>query len=325
MTPEFALIEKFFKRPSQRATLGVGDDCALLAVGAGCDLAVSTDTLVEGTHFFPGANPKWLGHKALAVNLSDLAAMGATPRAVLLALTMPRNDEDWLATFSQGFFALAERFSVELIGGDTTRGPLSMTLTVLGETPTGRAITRGGAKEGDDLWVSGELGAAALALAHLRSGVDLDAEDFNAVEARLHRPEPRLDLGVALRGIATAMIDISDGLVADVGHLGERSQLGVSIDWDQVPMPSALRKQPLSTQHHCALAGGDDYELAFCVPASLRDTMASVASMMRDVPLTRVGVMRAGHGVEVTCSGAPLPLATGGFDHFSATSSPSSL
>jgi thiamine-monophosphate kinase len=320
-TSEFALIDRYFTRAPRRARLGVGDDCALLTLPAGLELAVSTDTLVEGTHFLPGADALWLGHKALAVNLSDLAAMGAEPHAALLALTLPAVDEAWLCAFARGFFALAERHEVELLGGDTTRGPLSITLTVLGTVPAGAAVTRSGARDGDDLWVSGELGGAALGLLHATGQIELAADLQAGPSARLHQPWPRLELGIALRGVATAMIDVSDGLIADVGHLCERSGLDATIDWDAVPRAAELRAQAEPVRRHCALAGGDDYELAFCAPVMRR---AMLEGLQAGVPLTRIGRMHAGGtGVHVEAGGERIAIDCAGFDHFSAAMRPS--
>lgn len=317
MTPEFKLIEKYFTRPVARATLGVGDDCALLPVSPGCELAVSTDTLVSGVHFFADADPRKLGHKVLAVNLSDLAAMGATPRFVTLALTLPQVNDDWLAAFSGGFHALADAEGVELVGGDTTRGPLSMTLTVMGEVEVGRALRRDGAKAGDEIWVSGELGGAALALAHMQGKATLTESEFSAVAPRLHTPQPRVALGRALLGIATAAIDLSDGLVADLGHICERSSLRAQIEWARVPVAVPLQQRADSEQVSCALAGGDDYELCFTAPASACHRLEAVAATL-SLPLIRIGSMTAGlPDVTVTdASGRKLSVPRGGYDHF---------
>ncbi|MBL8520273.1 MAG: thiamine-phosphate kinase [Betaproteobacteria bacterium] len=312
MSPEFALIEQYFTRAPRHAALGVGDDCALWSPAAGFELALSTDTLVSGTHFFPDADPHGLGHKALAVNLSDLAAMGAIPRAALLALTLPRVEPAWLEAFAAGFWALAEAFDVDLVGGDTTRGPLSITLTVLGEVEQGRALRRDGAKAGDDLWVSGDLGGAALAL-RLVQGLCADpVADVEALKVRLNRPQPRVALGRALLPIAHAMIDVSDGLVADVGHLCERSGLGAEIEWSRVPMPDGLRDVQESLRLACVLAGGDDYELAFAAPAAQRSAVEALGGV------TRIGSMVAGvEGVRVLdASGSPIRVERPGFDHF---------
>ena len=225
MSPEFELIAKYFTRPVKNARLGVGDDCALISLGAGLELAITTDTLVAGTHFFADTDPEKLGHKALAVNLSDLAAMGASPRYVTLALTLPSVDDHWLASFSRGFYALADDFGVELIGGDTTRGPLSTTLTAFGEVGRGQALRRDGAQLGDEIWVSGSVGGAALALKHLQGRLTLSDQAFAVAAERLHLPLPRVALGCGLVGVATSAIDVSDGLVADLAHICERSHL----------------------------------------------------------------------------------------------------
>ncbi len=317
MTPEFRLIEKYFTRAGSRATLGVGDDCALLPVSAGCELAVSTDTLVSGVHFFADTDPAMLGHKALAVNLSDLAAMGATPRFVTLALTLPRVDEPWLAAFAGGFFKLADAEAVELVGGDTTRGPLAMTLTVLGEVEAGRALRRDGAGAGDDVWVSGELGGAALALAHMRGEQVLDSKAFSTVAPRLHTPLPRLALGRELRGIATAAIDVSDGLLADLGHICERSRLHADIAWAQVPVATPLRNLDDAQAMRLALAGGDDYEVCFTAPVGVRGRIEALAATLQ-LPLTRIGAMTTGLP-DVTimdASGKNLSVPLAGYDHF---------
>lgn len=319
MTPEFNLIARHFTRPAPRAVLGVGDDCALIEIADGHELAISTDTLVAGTHFFADANAEKLGHKALAVNLSDLAAMGAVPRYVTLALTLPSVDESWLAAFSRGFFSLADKHGIELIGGDTTRGSLSMTLTVFGEAPAGSALRRSGAGAGDDVWVSGSLGGAALALKHMQSAVLLKPNVFDRAAERLHTPLPRVELGLALLGIATAAIDVSDGLLADLGHVCERSQLAATIDWANVPLSPALLSVGPEIRIACGLAGGDDYELCFTAPASNRERIDAISSRVA-LPLTRIGTMHEGEArVQVRDErGQILNVLTAGFDHFSS-------
>jgi thiamine-monophosphate kinase len=264
---EFDLIARYFTRPARSAVLGVGDDAALLRPAAGMELAISTDMLVSGQHFLPDTDPRRLGHKALAVNLSDLAAMGATPRWALLSLALPEADEAWLAAFAAGFFALAEHHGVELVGGDTTRGPLNVNVTILGEVEAGRALRREGAQAGDDIWVSGELGGAALALRRLRDEIVLDLEDAESCQARLEAPEPRLALGKGLLGLAHAAIDISDGLLADLGHILERSRKGARIEAARIPAAPALTSRP-DLIAPCAYSGGDDYELCFTAPAA---------------------------------------------------------
>jgi thiamine-monophosphate kinase len=305
---EFELIRRYFQRPPKRSLLGVGDDCALLRPDAGLDLAVSTDLLIEGRHFLPGAEPRALGHKALAVNLSDLAAMGATPRWVTLALALPAADAAWLEPFSAGFYALAERYGVDLIGGDTTRGAArAICVTAIGEVPPGMALERSGARPGDDIWVSGELGGAALGLAH---------PEIAEAAKRLHLPEPRVELGERLRRLAHSAIDVSDGLVGDLGHIAERSQVGATVEYERIPRCAAFRqlKAP-ELEKDCVLSGGDDYELAFSAPREHRAELEALAAEV-DLPLTRIGLIEAGARVTVVdARGKPLAYR-GGFDHF---------
>ena len=235
---EFALIDRYFRRNAGAAgvVLGIGDDAALLAPTPGTQLVLAVDMMVEGRHFLPGADPEGLGHKVLAVNLSDMAAMGATPRWALLAGALPDSDEAWLAAFARGLFALADAHGVALVGGDTTRGPRNLCVTIAGEVPVGRAIRRSGARAGDDVWVSGTLGDAMLALAALQGRTSVDAASLAVLRARLERPQPRVALGIALRGIASAMLDVSDGLTGDLGHLLEASAVGARIDVARIPL-----------------------------------------------------------------------------------------
>lgn len=314
---EFELIARYFQRPARHAVLGVGDDAALVRPAAGMELAISTDMLVAGRHFLPDTDPVGLGHKTLAVNLSDLAAMGAVPRWAFLALALPEADAAWLAAFSRGFFELAARHDVELLGGDTTRGPLNLAVTIIGEVPAGRALRRDGARAGDDVWVSGELGGAALGLRRLLGEVSLAPPAAAACDQRLCTPEPRLALGQALVGLASAAIDVSDGLLADLGHIGERSGLGACIEFQALPMAAALTAHP-ALRPVCALTGGDDYELCFTAPPQRRaDVLA--AGALAGVPVTRVGLMQAGTGVTVLdAAGQAMSLAARGYDHFAA-------
>jgi len=310
---EFDLIRRHFTRATPGAVLGVGDDAALLQPAAGMVLAVSTDMLVSGTHFFPDADPVLLGHKTLAVNLSDLAAMGATPRWATLALSLPAADEVWLEKFSAGFFALAQQHGVDLVGGDTTRGPLNLCVTIFGEVPPQQALRRSGAQVGDDIWVSGMLGDAALALLHLQGRITLDEADFAACVSRLHRPQPRVGLGLALRGIANSAIDVSDGLLADLGHILECSNVGAEIAFEALPVSQVLRS---CSQQKLALSGGDDYELCFTVSATQREEIERLAVQL-GLPLTRIGKIVAGRGCIVQdASGNPLNIETEGYDHF---------
>ena len=291
--------------------MGVGDDCALVRPDAGLELAVTTDMLVEGRHFLPDADARALGHKALAVNLSDLAAMGAAPRWVTLSLALPAADEAWLAAFSEGFFALAERHGVDLIGGDTTRGPqLVISVTALGEVPSGLALYRGGARAGDDIWVSGELGGAALALVH---------PEIPEAALRLHRPEPRVELGERLRGLAHAAIDVSDGLAGDLRHIAERSELGAVVHYADIPRPAAFAKlDDEKLERDCVLSGGDDYELLFTAARARRAELEALSREL-DIALTRIGSVHKGAAEVVVLDAHKKPMAChGGFDHFGA-------
>ena len=321
---EFDLIARFFTRPPRSAAvpLGVGDDAALIVPATGCELAVSTDMLVEGRHFLAGADAGRLGHKTLAVNLSDLAAMGATPRQALLALALPECDHDWLAAFAGGFFALADAHGVDLVGGDTTRGPLNLCVTVIGEVASGTALTRGAARPGDDIYVSGEIGAAALAVAATGGRIALAADELDACRDRLDRPTPRVALGNALRGIAAAAIDLSDGLTGDLGHIGERSGCGARIDLSRLPAAAPVAAR-LHGPHRdlaltCLLAGGDDYELCFTARNRERERIAALAREL-GLPLTRIGKITPERGLVVRDeAGAPLAVLPRAFDHFAA-------
>ena len=320
---EFDLIAKYFSRPTPGAVLGVGDDCALLQPAAGMQWAVSSDMLVEGRHFLATVPPERLGHKALAVNLSDLAACGARPLAFTLALALPRIDEQFLAGLAQGLFALADQHGIELVGGDTTAGPLNLCITVMGEVPPGQALRRDGARAGDALWVShrqgGGLGDARLALEVFRGRLSLPEEDFEAVRRAMELPQPRVALGLALRGLASAAIDLSDGLVGDLGHVLQRSGVGAEIELERLPIGPVLARRPRSQQLHCALAGGDDYELLFCAPAGA-DAAVLAAAAAAGVAVSRIGRMRAAPGLRLLdAQGAELALAPQGFDHFRET------
>lgn len=314
---EFSLIKRYFTRATPGAVLGVGDDAALLQVRSGMELAVSTDMLVSGTHFFADADPYMLGHKALAVNISDMAAMGAQPRWATLALSLPAEDDAWLERFSAGFFALADAYQVELVGGDTTLGPLNLSVTILGEVPQGKALRRDGAKVGDEIWVSGKLGDAALALAHVQGRLVLNDASFAATAAALHRPVPRVALGIALRGIASSAIDVSDGMLADLGHILERSGGAAEIQFAALPVSLHLRPY-LSRElgRQCALAGGDDYELCFTAPVARHAEIEKLATQL-DLPLSCIGKIAAGSGCIVRATdGSVMKLERAGYDHF---------
>jgi thiamine-monophosphate kinase len=313
---EFELIERFFTRPARRALLGVGDDCALLTPPEGMTLAVSTDMLVEGRHFLSTVAPERLGHKALAVNLSDLAACGARPLAFTLALALPSADASFLESFSRGLFALADRHGCELIGGDTTRGPLTISITVFGEVPAGGALLRSGARPGDDLYVSGTLGDARLALEVFRGHLEVSGEAFACVRRSMEEPEPRVALGLVLRNLATSAIDVSDGLAGDLGHILRRSEVGAVVDIDALPRSSELAAQAEAWQRECLLAGGDDYELVFTAPA---DRRLAIEDAARDANtrITRVGRIDATPGLRwVDAGGRAVEGPTASFDHF---------
>jgi len=314
---EFDLIRRFFTRATPGAVVGVGDDAALLHMSPGMELAVSTDMLVSGTHFFADADPFMLGHKTLAVNLSDMAAMGAQPRWATLSIALPEASEAWLEKFSAGFFALAQQYGVELVGGDTTRGPLNLCVTIMGELPQGAGLLRSGAKVGDEVWVSGTLGDAALALAHLQQHISLSEAELAACAPALHQPQPRVELGLALRGIANSAIDISDGLLADLGHILDASHAGAEIDIARLPTSPVMRahmEQQLGKQ--CVLSGGDAYELCFTSPAMRHADILNIGARL-ELPLTRIGKIVAGQGCVVRdANGVSLDTGDGGYDHF---------
>ena len=313
---EFELIDTYFKRDVKRAALGVGDDCALLAPSAGMQLAVSSDMLVEGRHFLATVAPERLGHKALAVNLSDLAACGAEPLAFTLALALPRADAGFLDGFSRGLFALADAHDCELIGGDTTQGPLNICITVFGEVPPGQALLRSGARAGDDLYVSGTLGDARLALEAFRGAVSLAGAAFEAVRAAMEQPQPRVALGLALRGVASSAIDVSDGLAGDLQHVLRRSGVGATLEVDALPRSELLRAQPLALQRLCTLAGGDDYELLFSAAPS-HAVQVGAAAARAGVAVTRIGRIDAATGLRLhDAQGQAVSARFDSFDHF---------
>ena len=318
MPSEFDLIRRHFTRPTRHTDLAVGDDAALLRAQPGMQLTVSTDMLVAGTHFFADTDPEDLGWKTLAVNVSDLAAMGATPRWAFLALALPGADEAWIAAFARGFFACADAHGVDLAGGDTTRGPLTLSVTIIGEVPQGEAITRAGGKAGDDLWVSGQPGMAALGLAALRGEARISTAGSAACIAALQRPQPRVALGLALRGVATAMLDVSDGLLGDLGHILECSATGAIIDVGALPL-AALRDNGAdeALARRCLLGGGDDYELLFAAPAARRADVEVLAGQL-GLALHRIGELGAEPGTLWLreADGRLVPGTRSGYDHF---------
>jgi len=310
---EFALIDRYFRRAPRDASvqIGIGDDGAVIRPASGVDIVVSVDMLVEGRHFLRDADPRRLGHKTLAVNLSDMAAMGATPRYALLAGALPA-----------GLFALADRYGVDLIGGDTTKGARNLCVTILGELPHGTALTRRGAKAGDDIYVSGTLGDAALALAVLRQRTTLDADALISAQTRLEAPEPRVSLGDRLRQIASAAIDISDGLTGDLAHVLEASGVGADVDVVSIPRSRAMSEKLASSERdlalHCLLAGGDDYELCFTANPALRDRIVAIGRAL-NVPVTTIGTITAPRDFVVRDeAGKPLAALPQAFDHFAA-------
>lgn len=323
---EFDLIRRYFTRPQHPGTgavqLGIGDDCALLQPAPGTQLAISSDMLVEGRHFFPDVAPETLGHKALAVNLSDLAACGARPLAFTLALSLPQADETWLAGFARGLFALADAHDCQLIGGDTTRGPLNICITVFGEVPVvngrSQALLRSGARAGDEIWVSGALGDARLALEALQGRRPLCATALQASRTRLELPTPRVALGLALRGVASAAMDISDGLLGDLDHILRASACGARIDTSLAAPLLTAQDVTVDAEERLALvlAGGDDYELLFTAPAALRDAVLAAAQQAA-TPVTRIGRIEAEPGLRlVDAQGRPVSGRYASFDHF---------
>ena len=317
---EFDLIARYFTRAPRHAVLGVGDDCALLQPQPGMQWAVSCDMLVDGRHFLSTTPPARLGYKALAVNLSDLAACGAKPVAFTLALALPHMDEAWLQGFSQGLWALADEHGCELVGGDTTQGPLNICITVFGEVPPGDALLRQHAQAGDDIYVSGTVGDARLALEVFRGTWGLEAEHFETARMRMEQPTPRVALGQALRGVANAAIDISDGLVGDLGHILKRSKVGavLTTDWvaDSAAISSAMQTLPLSRRLDYALAGGDDYELLFTAAPDQADAVQEAANDC-GVPVTCIGRIMPTPGLQVLdTQGVAMSRRFASFDHF---------
>ena len=318
MPSEFALIRKHFARPARHTDLAVGDDAALIRPSAGMQLAISTDMLVAGTHFFADTDPEDLGWKTLAVNVSDLAAMGAQPRWVVLAASLPAPDEAWIAAFARGFFACSEAFGIDVIGGDTTRGPLNLCPTIFGEVPVGQAITRAGARPGDDLWISGAPGRAALGLAQLRGEATLAGADRADCLAALHRPQPRVALGLALRGLASSLLDVSDGLLGDLAHILEQSAVGAVISAGALPLaPLEAACGDAALAFRACTAGGDDYELLFTAPVARRAEVGALAERLH-LPLHRIGsITPAEQGLRLRDHDGQLrPLAANGYDHF---------
>jgi thiamine-monophosphate kinase len=317
---EFNLIRDYFTRPTTQTMLGIGDDAALISLKPGMELAISADMLVAGTHFFIDADPYNIGWKSLAVNLSDMAAIGADAKWATLAIALPNNDTAWLSQFSAGFFACAAEFNVDLIGGDTTRGPLTISVQIMGEVPAGLALKRSGAKPGDEVWVSGRLGDAALALAHKLGQLTLPAEILEQCASALDTPQPRINLGLALRGLAHSAIDISDGLAADLGHILTASKLGAELQLSAIPhtavssIADGLKDRRLIK---AVLAGGDDYELCFSAPVAKHEDIMLLGQQL-GLALTVIGHIT--EGTQLIVRGLDqqiLDFKETGFDHFS--------
>lgn len=321
MCSEFDIIRQYFTRPVTKAVLGVGDDAALISTTLGKELVISVDTLVSGHHFFADTDPRQLGYKTLAVNLSDMAAMGANPRWATLALTLPRNliqqNETWLDEFAAGFFELASTYQIELIGGDTTCGPLNISVQIIGEVEKGKALLRSGARPGDDIWISGHLGDAALALAHKQQHINLNSDEFMQCLCALHEPIARIGLGRRLINLAHSVIDISDGLMADLAHIVECSNVSATIYIDEIACSSILSKYlPHPVAVSCLLAGGDDYELCFTASGRKQKEIEEL-SLQLAIPLTRIGRITQGKGLTVLNSdGTVITQETKGYDHF---------
>ncbi|MDP1525515.1 MAG: thiamine-phosphate kinase [Rhodocyclaceae bacterium] len=310
MPSEFALINRYFKCPTPNTVLGVGDDGAILQPTSGCELVVSTDMLVAGTHFLPNADPADLGWKVLAVNVSDMAAMGAQPKWALLAAALPAATESWIEKFASGFFACADAFGIDVIGGDTTQGPRNFCVTIFGEVPAGTALLRSGAQSGDEIWISGAPGRAAQGLAHLQGQITLSEPALTDCLAALHRPQPRVALGLALRGLASAAIDVSDGLLADLGHILDASGVTATLKLAVSPAPTFAEQ--------CFLSGGDDYELVFTVPAGRHEEVLTLSKTLC-LPLTCLGNVTTGSALTVLdLSGQPVAISHRGYDHFGA-------
>ncbi|WP_353432546.1 thiamine-phosphate kinase [Polynucleobacter sp. MWH-UH23A] len=330
---EFDLIERFFKTPSLAQSpnpainLGIGDDCALINPPSGEEITITSDMLVEGRHFLRGANAEQLGRKALAVNLSDLAAMGAKPLGFTLSIALPNMDEQWLETFSEGLFSIANRFGCPLIGGDTTAGPLTISITAFGSVPHGKAIRRSGSKVDDEVWVSGTVGDARLTLAALRHEISLSKDELKVIEHRMHQPTPRIELGLRLRDIANAALDLSDGLLGDLKHILRQSQVDAEIFIDRLPKSDTLKKQSIQIQNQFAACGGDDYELCFTAPKNQHQAVSEISKTL-NLSLTCIGriTQKKNHSSQVHILNADGKILSDteaaqllkSFDHFAA-------
>lgn len=317
---EFELIKHFFTKQAVKrkdVVLGIGDDCAVLSPIENQNIVVTTDTLVAGVHFPFETSPRAIGHKAVAVNLSDIAAMGAKPSWLSLAITLPNIDEVWITEFCEGVFELCEFYNVELIGGDTTQGPLSITITAQGLTPEGSYLSRSGAKSGDWLYVTGELGDAALALQQITGKVYIEEQFIDIIKNKLDYPKPRVLAGQTLREYASSAIDLSDGLIADLGHICQASNVGANIVLDALPLSTIMRDSLLADDAiTLALSGGDDYELLFTVNEDNKVGMETAMSHA-GTKVTCIGQLNASQTISTTLNNKPIPINTVGFEHFS--------
>jgi thiamine-monophosphate kinase len=317
-TGEFELIDRYFRSAEPVAdgvVLGIGDDAAVLELPAGRQLVAAVDTLVEGRHFIAGSDPRSIGHRALAVNLSDIAAMGATPAWATLALTLPAADAHWLAGFSAGLFQIAREHGVALVGGDTTRGPLTISVQLLGHVPRGTALGRGGAQTGDLIVVTGTLGDAGAGLEILKSAAPLTQGAMELVR-RHEYPTPRLAFGLAARGVASAAMDLSDGLTGDLPKLARASSLAAEIEVERLPLSPALQNAvPLARARELGLGAGDDYELLLAVPQNRHAELAAAAARL-NLRLTQIGRLQTGSGVTWSLNGEQFSPALEGYDHF---------
>jgi thiamine-monophosphate kinase len=315
---ESQLIERYFRELGARRrdiVLGIGDDAALLRVPGDCELVLTTDALVEGVHFLPGAPARSVGHRALAVNLSDIAAMGATPSWALLSLNLPLADEAWVAEFAAGFGALARTHEVALVGGNLSRGALSITLELAGMVPAGQALRRDGARAGDEIFLSGHVGDAACGLKLLRGELSTDPAEAAYLQRRFEYPTPRVALGAALRGIASACIDVSDGVYVDATRLLAACGCGARVEIERLPVSAPLQRALGAQYWREALCGGEDYELCFTAPPVQAGAVAAVAARTGQA-VTRIGVLTDGSGLTLTAAGSVMQFSPSGFDHF---------
>ena len=321
---EFDLIKKYFTEQlikRKDVVLGVGDDCAILKPTEGQQIAVTTDTLVSGVHFPVDTSPRAIGHKSVVVNLSDLAAMGAEPAWISLAITLPNADEAWIAEFCAGVFDVCEYYNVQLIGGDTTQGPLSVTITAQGLLPNDKYITRSGAKPGDWLYVTGELGGAAIGLQHIQNKVSLTPAQQEAALQRLNFPKPRILAGQAIRGYASSAIDLSDGLISDIAHICKSSKVGANIVLENLPVADyCLDVLGVDKARELALKGGDDYELLFTVSENNKVAMETSIGNTRNI-ITCIGQLNPSEKLTLTLDSKPVDIHAEGYEHFSTEKS----